>query len=88
MTEQDSIMEFPCDFPIKVMGMAAVDFELIVAEIVRRHAPELCEAAVKSRHSKEGKYISVTVAVNAQSKEQLDNIYMDLTSHERVIMAL
>ncbi len=88
MTEQDSIMEFPCDFPIKVMGMAAVDFELIVAEIVRRHAPELREAAVKSRHSKEGKYISVTVTVNAQSKEQLDNIYMDLTSHERVIMAL
>ncbi|MEM7026840.1 MAG: DUF493 domain-containing protein [Pseudomonadota bacterium] len=88
MAEEDSLIQFPCDFPIKVMGIAEDDFDLIIVEIVRRHAPDLGEGAVRSRHSKEGKYISVTVTVNAQSREQLDNIYLDLTEHEKVIMAL
>ena len=88
MTEQDSLLEFPCDFPIKVMGFAEENFDSLIVEIVRRHAPDLGEGAVSSRHSKEGKYVSVTVTVNAQSKEQLDNIYLELTGHEKVIMAL
>ena len=87
-TEEDTIMEFPCLFPIKVMGLAEEDFDLLVANIVRKHAPDLSEGAIKSRLSQEGKYISITVTVEAESKQQLDNIYLELTAHEKVLMAL
>ena len=84
----ESIIEFPCDFPIKAMGHARGNFELTVLEIVRRHAPDLTEEAFKSRSSSNGKYLSVTITVRAQSKQQLDAIYMDLTACEHEIMAL
>ncbi len=84
---KESLMEFPCSFPIKAMGEMADDFDLLVVEIVRRHHPDISEGAVKTRPSREGKYISVTVTIEAQSKEQLDNIYLELTAHERVLMA-
>lgn len=87
-TEEDSIMTFPCQFPIKVMGMAEDNFDITVVNIVRKYAPDLSEGAVKSRLSKEGKYISVTVTVEAESRQQLDNIYLELTAHEKVLMAL
>jgi uncharacterized protein len=86
--DEDTIMEFPCHFPIKVMGMAEDGFDVLVVEIVRKHAPDLAENAVKSRFSKEGKYISITVTVKAYSKQQLDNIYLELTAHEKVLWAL
>ena len=86
--EQDSIMEFPCNFPIKVMGVAEENFDMLVVNIVRKHAPDLTEGAVKSRMSKQGKYVSITVTVTAKSRQQLDNIYMELTAHEKVLMAL
>ncbi len=54
---------------------------------MRGHHPDIAEGAVKTRPSREGKYISVTVTIEAQSKEQLDNIYLELTAHERVLMA-
>ena len=85
---EDSLLDFPCQFPIKVMGLAGRNFDLLVVELVRRHAPDFSEGAAKSRLSREGKYVSITVTVNAQSREQLDNIYLELTGHERVLMAL
>lgn len=84
----ESAFKFPCDFPIKAMGHARGNFELTVLEIVRRHAPDLTDEAFKSRPSSNGKYLSVTITVRAQSKQQLDAIYMDLTACEHVIMAL
>ncbi len=86
-SEEESLMEFPCSFLIKAMGRATDDFEMLIIEIVRKHYPDVTEGAVKTRPSREGKYISVTVTINAQSREQLDNIYLDLTAHERVLMA-
>ena len=87
-TEEDSIMSFPCQFPIKAMGMAEDGFDVLVVGIIRKHAPDLAEGAIKSRLSQEGKYISVTVVVEAESRQQLDNIYVELTAHEKVLMAL
>jgi hypothetical protein len=84
---EETLMTFPCSFPIKAMGEAADDFDVLVVEIIRKHHPDLTESAVKTRPSREGKYISVTVTINAQSREQLDNIYLELTAHERVLMA-
>lgn len=86
--DEDSIMSFPCQFPIKAMGMAEEGFDILIVEIVRKHAPDLTEGAIKSRLSQEGKYISITITVEAESRQQLDNIYLELTAHEKVLMAL
>ncbi len=87
-TPQDSAIEFPCDFPVKAMGLASENLHLTVMEIVRRHAPETDDAALKTRPSSNGKYLSVTVTVHATSQQQLDAIYTDLSAHEQVLMAL
>jgi len=86
--DNESAFSFPCDFPIKAMGHATGNFEITVLEIVRRHAPDIAEGAFKSRPSSNGKYLAVTVTIRAESREQLDAIYMDLTACEHVIMAL
>ncbi len=88
----ESALEFPCRFPIKVMGEAGEDqgesFEALVVTVVRRHAPDLGEGAVARRASREGRYLSLTVTVNATSREQLDAIYRALTALDEVLMAL
>jgi len=86
--EEDSPFTFPCDFPIKAMGLATDDFEALVVSIVRQHCQDLGENAVKTRPSKTGKYLAVTVTIVAQSKAQLDAIYLALNNHERVSMTL
>lgn len=86
--DADTLLQFPCDFPIKAMGAAADGFEAHVVEIVRHHTPDLGEAAVQSRPSSGGKYLSVTIVVRATSREQLDAIYRELTASTRVLMAL
>ena len=87
-TDEDTIMKFPCEFPIKVMGIASDDFDIIVMGIIKKHVSNLPESAVKSRYSQEGNYVSVTVTIEAESRKQLDDIYFDLTEHKKVIMAL
>ena len=86
--KEESPLKFPCEFPIKAMGKSDCDLDIIVVEIVRKHAPDLSEGAIKTRASAEGNYISVTVTVNATSRKQLDAIYQDLVDCEAVIMAL
>lgn len=88
MSTTDTHLEFPCTFPIKAMGLSGTDFDLLVVEIVSRHAGPVGEGAVATRPSSNGKYVSVTVTVRAESKQQLDAIYSELTAHERVLMAL
>lgn len=90
MTEQDreSLLQFPCDFPIKVMGKNHIDLETAVVTIINEHVDDLTEGALKSRQSKNGNYLSITVTITARSQNQLDSIYRALTSHELVMMAL
>jgi putative lipoic acid-binding regulatory protein len=88
MSDEDTLLEFPCRFPIKAMGKAEADFDTLVVEIVRRHVPDLHENAVTTRPSAGGKWLAVTITITATSKPQLDAIYQDLTDHERVVMAL
>lgn len=82
----ETLFEFPCSFPLKVIGENADDFESLVAGIARRHAPGSAEWAVCSRPSKAGKYLAVTVTFTAESKEQLDALYRELYDHERVLI--
>ena len=89
MTERDSSpLEFPCDFPIKVVGRSDTGFVALVRELVERHVPDLPAGAIRTRTSRNDKFISVTVTVTATSREQLDDIYMELSAHEDVMMVL
>ena len=84
----ESLLEFPSRFPIKAMGRNEDDFETLVTTLVFRHAAPVPGDAVKVNLSGEGNFVSVTVTVEATSKEQLDRIYHDLTDSDRVLMAL
>lgn len=84
----NSLLNFPCDFPVKVMGHAADDFDALVVEIVLRHVQTLPDGAVQRRPSKQGTYVSITVTVNAHSQAQLDNLYRELSGHARILMVL
>lgn len=89
MTEDnDSLFDFPCQFPIKIMGKASDHFEIAVVQIIRQHIPDLHDSAVKRRESKQNNYAALTVTITAHSRQQLDAIYMDLTASEHVIMAI
>lgn len=81
-------LNFPCDFPIKVMGKSNIEFETKILSIIRKHTPDLGEAAIKIKHSKEGNYISITAIIPAKSKQQIDDIYQELTAEETVLMVL
>lgn len=85
---EETLLEFPCQFPIKAMGLSSDTFDLTVIQIIRKHVPDIHEGAVKTRPSKGGKYTSVTVTIEASNKAQLDAIYQDLSRHDDVLMAL
>jgi putative lipoic acid-binding regulatory protein len=88
MSNEETLLEFPCDFPIKVVGKAEPGFEAMVVALISRHVQGLTETAVNSRGSKGGKWVSITVTLRAESKAQLDAIYLDLSAHEKVVMAM
>ena len=86
--DEDALFDFPCEFPIKAMGKASPELEVAVLEIMHRHVPDLGEGAIKTRESSKGNYVSITVTIQAKSREQLDAIYMDLTACEHIKFAL
>lgn len=88
MAEQDTLLEFPCDFPLKIMGETREGFAAAIVEVVLRHAPDFDAARVEMRASSGGKYLSLTCTVNATSKLQLDNLYRELTAHPWVKVVL
>jgi putative lipoic acid-binding regulatory protein len=85
---EETLFEFPCDFPVKIMGQATDDFRSLVLGIVTRHFGELAPARIEERPSANGKYLSITCIVVAHSKAQLDALYLELTSCSQVLVAL
>ncbi len=85
---QVSALEFPCVFPIKIMGRTRDGFAQAIVEIVQRHAPDFVAATLEMRTSSAGNYLSMTATVNATSREQLDDLYRELVAHEMVAMVL
>ncbi len=85
---QETLLKFPCKFPIKVMGRADIDFEDLITKIILRHAESYADEATTSNSSGSGNFVSVTVTIEATSKAQLDSIYQDLTDCEQVLVAL
>ena len=87
-TEEAPGFEFPCEYQIKAMGLDDGRFHEVVVEIIRRHCDSVRTDSMSSRSSRTGKYVSVSVVIEASSREQLDAIYDDLTAHEKVLMRL
>jgi putative lipoic acid-binding regulatory protein len=84
----DTLLEFPCRFPIKVMGAATDDFRSLVLGIITQHFGEPAAVDIEERPSTGGRYLGITITVDAQSKAQLDAVYRDLTSCRQVLVAL
>jgi hypothetical protein len=82
------LLEFPCNFPLKVMGRNQDDFTALILTLVRRHTPHLGDEAVHTRLSHGGRYLAVNILLVAESQAQLDAIYRDLSAEPRVLMAL
>ncbi len=81
-------IEFPCAYPIKVMGLATPDFEVEVISLVKRHAPEIGNEHVSVRPSSNGNYLAITIVIEATGIEQLTVMFADLKAHASVKMVL
>jgi putative lipoic acid-binding regulatory protein len=84
----ESLLTFPCAFPLKVMGRTRDGFAQAIVEVVKRHAPDFDAGTLEMRTSTAGNYLSVTATINATSRAQLDDLYRELTSHPMVAMVL
>ena len=85
---QVSALEFPCTFPIKIMGRTRDGFAQAVVDMVLRHAPDFDAATLEMRSSSAGNYLSMTATINATSREQLDELYRELVANPMVAMVL
>ena len=85
---QESLIEYPCLFPIKVMGTRVEGFTAALVSVARDFDPDFDEARLELRESSGGNYLSVTLTVTATSREQLDNLYRALTGHPLVKIVL
>ena len=84
----ESLIEFPSDFPIKIMGVRSDDFAQVVLEVVLRHDPDFDGGTMEMRPSRKGNYLSLTCTVRATSRLQLDALYRELSSHPLVKVVL
>jgi len=85
---KDSLIEFPCDFPIKVMGARCDEFAQAILTVVTQHAPDFDGGSMEMRPSSKGNYLSLTCTVRATSQAQLDDLYRALSSHPLVKVVL
>lgn len=86
--EQPSLLEFPCDFPLKIIGYQRAGYAQAVLEIVQRYAPDYDGSEMQMRPSSKGKYLSLTCTIRATSREQLDGLYQALCDHPMVVNVL
>lgn len=87
-TENESLIEFPCEFAVKVMGSAIPEFNDSINKIASTHDKKFDPKQTTKNTSKTGKYISLTLNIHAKNQLQLDAIYKDLTDNELVLWAL
>lgn len=86
--QETPLMTFPCDFVLKVMGKDIDNYADMVLEVAQRHIKGVDASCMSTRTSRNGKYIAVSIQVVAQSRQQLDNLYLELNAHEHTRMAL
>jgi uncharacterized protein len=83
-----SLLSYPTEFPLKVLGKRNEGFAQAMLSIVMRHAPDFRAETIEMRPSREGQYLSLTFTINAVSREQLDGLYQELCDHPMVKMVL
>jgi len=81
---EETLIEFPCDFPIKVMGETQDSFSIEIIKTIQAIDPTFDASKIEMRGSSKGKYTSLTCLCYVESKTQLDNIYRAVTSHPLV----
>lgn len=84
----ESVIQFPCDFTLKIVGKSEGDFEKIVLMIIKKHFPETPSSCIQKKFSKDKNYLSLSVTVFATSKMQLDSLYQALSSTKEILMVL
>lgn len=88
MSQQPPELTFPCDYHLKVMGKNTPEFEALVIGIANKHIADLGEGAIRLKESSKAHYVSITVNFVATSKAQLDALYIELSQHPDILMAL
>ena len=88
MIADTPLADYPCDFPIKILGHTQAGFAQAMLEIVRRHAPDFDGSSMEMKSSKRGRYLSLTCVIRATSREQLDRLYRELCDHPMVVIVL
>ena len=88
METRTTLLEFPCDFPLKIMGVAHENFAQTIAGVVTTHAPDFDPSSMEMRPSKAGTYLSLTCTIRATSQDQLDTLYRELSGHPMVKVVL
>ena len=88
MTDADELFQFPCEFPIKVMGRDSESFRSLTLAIIERHAGPLAAESITERLSRKGRFLALTYTIRAESRAQLDRIYQELTDSGVVLVSL
>jgi hypothetical protein len=89
VSEQDPPkIEFPCDYPVKVLGRHVPEFETVIVDVIERHSPGLARESISLRASREGTFVSLTVEITATGKAQLEELHQDLLATGLVQMVL
>lgn len=88
MDDSDEIMEFPLEFPVKIIGKDVDDFQSLVREILKPHIGTIESDAITRNESRSGTYLSLTLRFTATSREQLDAVYQTLSDHPKVLFSL
>ena len=86
--DEDKLMYFPCDFALKVMGENIDDYSAYVLSVCQKHVAGVTKNCVHTRPSRNGKYLAVTVKLIATSRQQLDDLYIELNAYKHTKMAL
>ncbi len=84
----DSLLKYPCEFPLKIFGLQESGFAHAVLEVVTKHDPGFLASSMEVRASRNARYVSLTCTISATSREQLDALYQELCDHPSIVMVL
>ncbi len=86
--KEQKLLDFPCDFPIKMMGREQPEFRDAAVALIERHTGKIRSDAIRTALSRNGNFLSITITIKARNQQQLDDIYSDLSAHEEILVAL
>lgn len=86
--KDENLLEFPCDFPIKMMGRDLPEFREVAVALVEQHVGKIPGDAIRTALSRKGNFLSITITIKAMNQQQLDDIYRDLTENDDILVVL